>query len=139
MPKTDYTGQPAATAGADRPLRVLVADDDVDAAVSLCVLLQALGCATEVAHDGPQCIDKSAGFAPHLSFIDMEMPGMTGVQVVQELRKDTTREHGRLVCLTGHGHASDKRACLDAGFDALMTKPMTFGTLVSAVADLKDD
>jgi CheY-like chemotaxis protein len=129
---------PPVGAGDGRRLRVLVADDDVDAATSLCLLLEALGCRTEIAHDGPQCLRKSAGFAPHLSFIDLEMPGMSGVQVVRELKKDTLASHGRLICLTGHDQPEDRRLCLAAGFDALVVKPMPFDTLASAVADLRD-
>jgi CheY-like chemotaxis protein len=62
---------------------------------------------------------------------------MTGLQVVAELRKDTTHFHGRLVCLTGHGHPDDERVCLDGGFDELVTKPIGFALLSVAVAQLR--
>src|SRR5688500_14503372 len=117
--------------------RVMVVDDDDDAATSLCLLLQALGCETAVAHDGAEYLRTCRDFAPQLSFIDLEMPGMTGLQVVAELRKDTTRSHGRLVCLTGHGHPDDERVCLDSGVDELVTKPIGFAPLSMAVAQLR--
>jgi signal transduction histidine kinase/DNA-binding response OmpR family regulator len=115
----------------------MVVDDDDDAATSLCVVLQALGCKTAVAHDGPEYLRTCRAFAPQLSFIDLEMPGMTGAEVVGELLKDTTNPHGRLVCLTGHGDPDDERRCLDSGFDELVTKPIGFAPLAMAVAELR--
>jgi len=115
----------------------MVVDDDDDAATSLCVVLQSLGCETAVAHDGAEYLRTCRDFAPQLSFIDLEMPGMTGLEVVAELRKDTTHSHGRLVCLTGHGDPDDERVCMDSGFDEFVKKPMGFAPLSVAVAQLR--
>jgi signal transduction histidine kinase/ActR/RegA family two-component response regulator len=118
-------------------MRVMVVDDDDDAAMSLCVVLQALDCETAIAHEGAEYLRTCRDFAPQLSFIDLEMPGMTGLEVVAALRKDTSRPHGRLVCLTGHGDIDDERVCLDGGFDELVTKPMGFASISMAVAELR--
>ena len=136
--RRDSTATPTRRVGNERELRVLVVDDDADAAISLCDVLQTLGCKTAVAHGGMECLAIAFRFDPHLSFIDLEMPGMSGDQVVRELRAQGSPLHGKLICLTGHGHQDDRRLCLSAGFDDLVTKPMALQTLVSALADLRD-
>ena len=122
----------------EREFRVLVVDNDADAATSLCGVLRALGCKTAEAHSGMECLEIAFSFDPHLSFIDLEMPGMSGDQVVRKLRAAESPLHGKLICLTGHGRVDDRWRCLSAGFDDLVTKPMAFRTLVSALADLRD-
>ena len=115
-------------------LRVLVIDDSVDNAEMLSTLLAIMGCATAVAFSGRQGVAAAWGFDPHLAFIDLKMPGMSGCEVARHLR--ASRPHGRalLICLTGRGQAEDRRTCLDAGFDDFFTKPLTSEALFKVVA-----
>ena len=115
-------------------LRVLVIDDSVDNAEAMCALLTVMGCLTAVAFSGRQGIATSQEFAPHLAFIDLEMPGMGGCEVARQLRTTYPTGSTRLICLTGRGQPSDRRMCLDAGFDDFFTKPLAIQSLARVVA-----
>ena len=127
---TTFTPMPNATP----QLRVLVIDDSVDNAEALSAVLTLMGCRTSVAFSGIQGIAAAAGFEPHLAFIDLEMPGMGGCEVVRRLRTGNPRRTARLICLTGRGQPDDRRICLDAGFDDFFTKPMAPESLATVVA-----
>lgn len=115
-------------------LRVLVVDDNVEGAESLCALLAAMGCTTAVAFDGTQGLATAAAFHPHLALIDLEMPDMSGCDVARHLRAGPVECSACLVCLTGRGHPDDRRLCIDAGFDNFFTKPIRPDCLVAVVA-----
>jgi DNA-binding response OmpR family regulator len=115
-------------------LRVLVVDDNVDGAEALCALLASMGCATAVAFDVAQGLATAARFDPDLALIDLEMPGMNGCDMARCLRVPQAHSSARLICLTGRGHAEDRRLCIDAGFDDFFTKPMLPETLVEVVS-----
>jgi CheY-like chemotaxis protein len=119
-------------------IRVLVVDDNVDAAEALCALLEVMGCATAVGHDGPRGIAAACEFNPHLAFIDLEMPGMNGREVVRHLRANGMAA-ARLICLTGRAQAEDRRLCLEVGFDSFITKPMDAHALALELAALAPD
>lgn len=110
--------------GGPPALRVLVVDDNVDGAEALCALLTTMGCSTAIAFNGAQGLAAAAAFDPHLAFIDLEMPDMSGCDVARRLRADPGHGSARLICLTGHGQHEDKCLCLEAGFDDFFTKPM---------------
>lgn len=120
--------------GRPSALRVLVIDDNVDGAEALCALLASMGCVTAVAFDGAQGLATARDFDPHLAFIDLEMPGLDGRDVAHRLRTGLVRSFARLVCLTGRGQPEDRCLCLDAGFDAFFTKPISPERLVDMVA-----
>lgn len=110
--------------GSPPVLRVLVVDDNVDGAQALCALLSTMRCSTTVAFNGAQGLAAAAAFDPHLAFIDLEMPDMSGCDVARLLRAGPGRSDARLICLTGHGQPDDRCQCLEAGFDDFFTKPM---------------
>jgi two-component system CheB/CheR fusion protein len=120
-----------------RPLKVLIVDDDVDGAESLGCRLEALGCVTAVAFDGRQALERLFAFRPHLAFIDYEMPGMTGGDVVRTLRNSRPGLIARLVCLTGRTQPEDRLACLEAGFDDFIAKPMSPETLARVLGAVR--
>ena len=93
-----------------------------------------MGCRTAVAFSGSQGIAAATGFAPHLAFIDLEMPGMGGCEVVRRLRSANPQGTAKLICLTGRGQPGDRRMCMDAGFDDFYTKPMAPESLETVVA-----
>lgn len=118
-------------------LRVLVVDDGVDNTEALCALLDSMGCQTAAASSGAEGLAAAASFHPHLAFIDLEMPGMGGCEVVRQLRAGHPACSARLVCLTGRGQARDRRNCLDAGFDDFFTKPLAPASLAQLVAGVQ--
>lgn len=116
------------TATANEPsagdLRVLVVDDNADAATSFCYLLQVLGCKTAVAFDGATAVQLSALFKPQLSFIDLDMPELDGCTTVALIRALEPKREQMIVCLSGRSEPDDARRSLEAGFDAFVSKPL---------------
>lgn len=113
----------AAGAGAGDTLRVLVVDDNTDAADSLGVLLEMEGHATKIAHTGQQALALAASFQPHVVFLDIGLPDVTGYDVARRLRDMPSLEDTLLVALTGWGTQDDRERTRAAGFDRHLTKP----------------
>jgi CheY-like chemotaxis protein len=118
----------ASQAEASRRLRVLVVDDNVDAANMLGQLLSLTGHEVSLAHDGPAALAAAVGTPLDLVLLDIGLPGMDGYEVARRLR-DTGHEGTALVALTGYGREDDIRRSLDAGFDHHLAKPIDFGEL----------
>jgi signal transduction histidine kinase/CheY-like chemotaxis protein len=118
---------PADSAGGQaapgQALRVLVADDNVDAAESLSILLQLAGHEVRVAYDGEQAVHVAGAFRPDLAFLDIGMPRMDGYQAARALRALPGMGKLRLVALTGWGAAQDRERSRAAGFDHHLLKP----------------
>ncbi len=104
--------------------RVVVVDDNVDAAEMLAQILELLGCEARVAHDGPDALAVIAAFAPEVVFCDIGLPdGMSGYDIARSLRQSHDRSL-RLIAVTGYGRPEDREQALDAGFDEHATKPI---------------
>ena len=114
----------AADPGAGRPLRVLVVEDNRDAAETLGDLLRIFGHEVELAHTGPDGIEAARGFHPEVVLCDIGLPGMDGYAVAEQLRSDPDTTRCRLVALTGYGRDSDRRRAEEAGFDLHLVKPV---------------
>jgi CheY-like chemotaxis protein len=131
-PATSGTVMPsAATPGR----RILVVDDNADAADSLAQLLRLDGHETVAAHDGAAALVAAERLAPEVALLDIGMPGMDGYALARELR---TRAAGRrlmLIAVTGWGQAEDRRRSADAGFDHHLTKPVDPQALAALLAD----
>ena len=116
-------------------LRVLIVDDDVDAATSFSYLLQILGCKAAVAFGATMGVRVAQLFQPNLCFVDLGMPGSDGVDTLRAIRAvDGPAAGAVFVCLTGRANADDERRCIDAGFDLFVTKPMDSKTLPEILA-----
>jgi CheY-like chemotaxis protein len=118
-----------------RALRVLVADDNRDAADSLQRLLALSGHEVRVAYDGDSAVSVGGEFRPRVAILDIGMPGTNGYDVARALR----RSHGEevtLVALTGWGQDADRRRAADAGFDHHLIKPVDPGALNQLLADV---
>jgi signal transduction histidine kinase len=111
------------TAERERALRILVVDDNVDAADSLGMLLEARGHEARVVYDGEAAVRTAADFRPEAIFCDIGMGGMDGIEVAMRLRQDTRFATTVLVAVTGWGTADDVRRTREAGFDFHLTKP----------------
>ena len=123
-------------ARASRPLRVLVVDDNVDAARSLAQLLTLLGHDVSIAHDGPRALAKAAESRPELVFIDIGLPGMDGYALASALRAGGLHR-AALVAVTGYGRDQDLRRSTERGFDDHLVKPIDLAAL-QRVAALRD-
>ncbi|WP_170135491.1 PAS domain S-box protein [Nannocystis exedens] len=111
--------------------RVLVVDDNQDAAVSLADILELMGCDTRVVHDGLAALRAAPEFRPDLVFLDIGMPDMNGYETARRIRQEPWGKALTLVALTGWGQEGDKARARDAGFDHHLVKP-------AAPQDLED-
>jgi CheY-like chemotaxis protein/nitrogen-specific signal transduction histidine kinase len=104
-------------------LRVLVADDNRDAADSLAMLLQLDGHEVSVAHDGLKALELIKQSRPHVALLDIGMPGLNGYQVAEQARSNAGSSQIMLIALTGWGQAQDLQRANAAGFDHHLVKP----------------
>jgi len=120
---------PAAAPGSPAQMRILVVDDNVDAADTLATFLGMLGAQTRAVHDGPAATPAALDFAPDLVLLDIGLPGMSGYEVARAMRAQPALARVPLVALTGWGTEEDRRRALDAGFDDHLTKPVDLAVL----------
>ena len=104
--------------------RVLVADDNRDAADSLGMILGMWGHDVRVAHGGREALQAAAEFRPDVVLLDIGMPDLNGYETAQALRATPGGAQLELIALTGWGHPDDKRRAAEAGFDRHLTKPV---------------
>jgi PAS domain S-box-containing protein len=119
--------------------RVLVVDDNRDAADLLCELLRAIGYETRAAYDGPSALAEVPGFAPHVALIDIGLPVMDGYEVAEQIAGGAEGRGPRLVAVTGYGQQRDREASARAGFAAHLVKPVDIDRLLEIVARLRHE
>jgi PAS domain S-box-containing protein len=107
------------------PRRILVVDDNRDAAGTLALLLRLEGHDVSVAHDGPTALEAASRQRPEVAFLDLAMPGMDGYELCRRLRAEPVLAGILLVALTGWGQEEDRRRSHQAGFDRHVIKPVT--------------
>jgi CheY-like chemotaxis protein len=105
------------------PRRVLVIDDNADAAETLKDLLELRGHSVRVALDGPSALRAARAFQPDVVLCDIGLPGMSGYDVARALRADDALRHALLVALSGYAQPEDARRAAEAGFDRHVAKP----------------
>ncbi|MCC6510603.1 MAG: response regulator [Pirellulaceae bacterium] len=115
--------------------RVLVVDDNRDAANSLALLLRSLGHNVFVAHCGQSALGMAADSRPDVVFLDIGMPAMDGYEVARRLRADPANEEICLAALTGWGQAEDRRRTAEAGFDYHIVKPPELSVLLNVIGE----
>jgi len=137
----DMTIQPHsdAAAAAVRKLqrRVLIVEDNKDAADTLQELLELDGHAVAVAYDGADGIAKAREFHPDLVFCDIGLPGMDGYAVARTFRGDEELKHAHLVALSGYARPDDVQRATDAGFERHIAKPPTLDKIRKAVREVR--
>jgi signal transduction histidine kinase/CheY-like chemotaxis protein len=119
---------------ADSPRRILVLDDNVDAADSLARLLALRQHEVRVAHNGREALQIGSEFHPEIAILDLGMPGIDGFAVAKELRASANGSTIKLVALTGWGGPDDRRRTQATGFDHHFVKPITTEDLDSITA-----
>ena len=134
-PDNREVGEPGDSAPGQR---LLVVDDNQDAANSLAMLLRLQGHEVRVAHDGPSGLETAKTFLPDLIFLDIGMPGMDGYEVARRVRTTPGLEKTVLAALTGWGQQEDRRRTAQAGFDHHMVKPVGPAALERLLIGLSD-
>jgi len=119
---------------ADARGRILVVDDNADAADTLAMLLDLSGYSTRVAYTPQAALRVVGEFDPQIAILDIGLPGMSGYELAPALRAGTPPYHGRLVALSGYGQHQDVQAARAAGFDAHLTKPVAPDELLRLLA-----
>jgi len=127
-------GVSAATASGN--LRVLIVEDNLDAAEMLELTVSQLGHATRVAHDGATAIAVATEFAPDVILLDIGLPIMNGYAVAQTLRERPDFSNVHFAAITGWGHEDDRRRAREAGFDTHFTKPLAPEALEDLLATI---
>jgi PAS domain S-box-containing protein len=137
-----HESRAAATASAARRLdgvparRVLVVDDNVDAAESLAMLLRIDGHDVRTAHDGDAALREVEAFRPDVVLLDLGLPGMDGCETARRVRAGSGGEQVLLVAVTGWGQAEDRQRTRAAGFDHHLVKPLDAESLPLILATL---
>jgi CheY-like chemotaxis protein len=115
----------------DAQKRVLLIDDNVDAASMMQALLTALGFTAETANSGVAGLELARTFRPHVVFLDLGMPVMSGYEVATALRRMPALDDVLLLALTGWNDQATRAAVIAAGFDRHLVKPPNFSQLIS--------
>ena len=109
--------------------RILIVDDNVDAAESLAMLLEMMGHMVRTAADGLSAIEAARGFQPAVVLCDIRMPGLNGYDTARLIRTEAWGKQALLVALTGYSQQEDRRKSTEAGFDHHLAKPVDVATL----------
>ena len=116
------------------PRRVLIVDDNEDAANSLAMILELSGHKTASVYTAVDALQRAAAFRPDVVLLDIGLPGMDGYEVAQKMRELPGLRNIRLVAVTGYGRSDDRLRARDAGFDDHLTKPVEFALLERTLA-----
>jgi CheY-like chemotaxis protein len=121
----------------DTSQRVLVVDDNEDAAEMLAMVLQHAGYHTKTAYDSRTALAAADTWVPHIVILDIGLPDINGYDVARELRRSERFGGLALIALTGWGTQDDKQKAMDAGFDVHLTKPVDARALTGVLAQLE--
>ena len=122
-PSDELVGEPAPETESGE-LRVLIVEDNRDAADTLCELLELSGYRVEVAYSGTLGVEAARQFVPDVVLCDLGLPGLDGYDVARRLREDPATAGARLIAISGYGQADDRQRSMEAGFDLHLTKPV---------------
>ena len=113
--------------------RILVVDDNHDAAVAIAAVLELDGHAVRMAHDGQEALAALDAFKPHVVILDIGLPVLDGYEVARRIRKLPEGAGILLIALTGYGQRSDRQAAVDAGFDRHFVKPADTASMLACI------
>jgi two-component system CheB/CheR fusion protein len=124
-------------AGGPHKRRLLVVDDNKDAAESMSMLLEMWGHEVAYAYDGPSALETAEQWHPEAVFLDIGLPGMDGYEVAERLRGLPEAKHAVLIAITGYGQEDDRRRSRRAGIDHHLVKPVAPDALRSLIDSLQ--
>lgn len=133
---TPETVAPASSGAKARSLRILVADDNVDAAASLSMLLEIEGHEVQTVTNGAQAIERWETFKPDVILMDVGMPVMDGIEAARRIRDSKLGARVPIVALTGWGQEADRERTRDAGMSHHLVKPVSAENLRTVLASL---
>jgi signal transduction histidine kinase/ActR/RegA family two-component response regulator len=119
-------------------LKILVVDDNRDAAESCAMLLELSGHSVQTAYSGRQALEIGETFRPHALLLDIGLPDLSGYELAQQIRAASWGQGTVLVAVTGWGQEEDRRRAFEAGFDHHLTKPIEAERLESLLGSLSD-
>jgi CheY-like chemotaxis protein len=119
-------------------LKVLLADDHVDSARTLCTLLELWGHSVEIANDGRAAVSLAAKFTSQVGVLDISLPGLSGYDVARQIRALPHGGSVTLIALTGHADNESRQRALLAGFNHFLVKPVDPLVLRDLLASLTD-
>lgn len=120
------------------PLRVLIVDDNIDAAAMLAMLLEAGGHSVSVEHEAGRGLERAKAEAPDVCLLDIGLPDMDGNQLAQLLRADPATAGSVLIAVTGYGQESDRQRTFAAGFHHHLVKPVDTGELANILSSINN-
>ena len=118
------------------PRRILVVDDNEDAAALIAMLLKLAGQEVRTANDGAEALAAAAALRPEVVFLDLAMPGLNGYETARRIRQEPWGQEVALVALSGWGQRRDRARTAEAGFCAHLVKPVSEAQLLAVLADL---
>ena len=123
--------EPSGSSSADQSIgrKILIADDNSDAAVSLSMLLQMMGHETRIAHDGLEAVEIAEHFHPEVVLLDLGMPKLDGYEAVRRMAARPWARSSLLVAITGWGQEADRQRTRQAGFHRHLVKPVDLDAL----------
>ncbi len=141
LPGHDYSAaQPPATPShpvlASAPLRVLLVDDNVDAAHTLQLFLRAAGHDVQVAYCAGDGLDMARSLGPDVCLLDIGLPDFDGKELARRLRRLPQASGATLIAMTGYGRREDREAAMEAGFDHYLVKPVSTARLRELLAEV---
>lgn len=119
-----------------RERRILILDDNVDAAHTLGALFEIGGHRIELAYNGQDAVRMAREFRPDVAFLDIGLPDISGLDVARQLRREQALQGSKLVALTGWDSEKDRAECKEAGFDFHLTKPVTIDAIKGILPEL---
>jgi signal transduction histidine kinase/ActR/RegA family two-component response regulator len=130
-PPAPEPAEPTESAG--RSCRILIVDDNKDAADSMALSVQLAGHTVCTAYDGQEGLELASAFAPDVLLLDLGMPGMNGFEIARRIRQKAWGRNMTLIAVTGWGQEQDRRRTKEAGFNAHLTKPVSPAELLGAL------
>jgi PAS domain S-box-containing protein len=134
-PVKQHSGAPARRPDFQGPRKVLIADDNHDAGVSLSMLLQSMGHDTRLVHDGIEAVEEAELFRPDVVLLDIGMPRLDGYETARRIARRHWAAGTQIVAVTGWGQETDRQRAKEAGFHRHLVKPVDVGALREVLSD----
>ncbi len=141
LPRIEQVAEPGVhpAQGKAPPRRVLIVDDNIDAADSLSMILKLDGHEARAVYTPHDALEQVAAFSPDLVLLDIGLPDIDGYEVARRIRKLEEGRQLRLVALTGYGQTDDRQRARAAGFDGHLVKPVDFPMLERILSETESN